>query len=106
MILIQMVVDGEDLGNSKRSKTMEKYRKIDYHYINLIQVLFTQRLFKSLPLFIHKLKPFLFYNSCLLKYVNRTFKTKYNVYDILENDIDALKARIFYVHDEYVELFV
>ena len=76
------------------------------HYINLIQVVFTQRLFKSPLLFIQKLKPFLLYNSCSLKYVNRTFKTKYNVYDILENDIDALKARIFYVHDEYVELFV
>ena len=64
------------------------------------------RLFKSPPLLIYKLKLIILYNSYLLKYVNTTFKTKYNVYDILENDIDALKARIFYVHDEYVELFV
>ena len=38
---------------------------------------------------------YVLYNSCLLKYVNTTFKTKYYVYDILKNDIDALKARIF-----------
>ena len=59
------------------------------------------RLFKSPPLLIYKLKLIILYNSYLLKYVNTTFKTKYNVYDI-----DAVEARIFYVHDEYVELFV
>ena len=54
------------------------------------------------PSFIYKKEFFINNNSVLINEIEFLILTKCNVDDFLDNDLDALIARIIYVHDEYI----
>ena len=71
------------------------------HHINLSKIKFMYRIFKFPPAFVDKNYDFIFQNSHLLKEVHDILRLTYGVDDLLSNDIDALKARVFFINNSY-----
>ena len=69
------------------------------HQLDIIKMKFTFKLFTKRPIFILKNYNYFLTNSMLLKDVTNFMFYKYDVIDFLDNDISALIARIFYVHN-------
>ena len=66
------------------------------HYINWISIRFAFRVIKSKNMLFMKLNNFFRHDSMLIRKVYKICNN-YGIKDSLNNDIDAIKARIFYV---------
>ena len=75
------------------------------HHINWDLIRFTNNVLNSENELFISLSKYLKYRSFIITKTQRILKDKYNVCDILTNDIDAIKARIFYVQNriEYLD---
>ena len=71
------------------------------HYSNWNKIKFVYKIFKEPPDFIDKNFNFMFLNSKLLNEVSAILDNVYQVHDLLSNDIDALRSRVFYIHNSY-----
>ena len=69
--------------------------------ININQVKFAHKLINCPPPFISKNIIYFRFYSELLKHTDFIMTKTYDVVDFLNNDIDALISRIYYVHDLY-----
>ena len=64
------------------------------NFKNLIQIGFTQRLFKDSPIVFIEIDTF----SNIQPYIIEICNMKYGVIDVLENYIDALRARLYFMY--------
>ena len=71
------------------------------HHLNLSKIKFIHRTFNNPPYFIKKNFYFMFLNSQLLNEAYSILKNVYKVDDLLNNDLQALKSRVCYVHNSY-----
>ena len=76
------------------------------HQVNWTKIRFIHRLFSDPPYFIKKNYHFMFLNSQLLNEVYSILDISYDVKDILTNDIDALKSRIYFIHNSYNDYLI
>ena len=60
------------------------------------------KIFKFPSNFLEKNYDFILQNAELLREVNNILKLNYDVNDLLVNDIDALKSRLFFVNNSYL----
>ena len=69
------------------------------HFINKIKIMSTLRLFSQPCHFIRKILDYLYIKSCLLKDVINILKVEYDIDSLLDNDREAMFARICYVQN-------
>ena len=69
------------------------------HLINKIKIMTTLRLFSQPCLFVRKILDYLYIKSYLLKNVMYILKTEYDIDSLLDNDKEAIFARICYVQN-------
>ena len=71
------------------------------HLVNLIRLKFAHKMMNTPGTFIYKVFRSNIDSSVLFHEIDNFMFDKYGVRDFLNNDIDALCSRIFYVHNEY-----
>ena len=69
--------------------------------INLRSVKFCHKIFRFKPFYIFKCFYYFKDNSCLYKHCDHLMMNTYGVRDFIDNDIDALIARIYFICKEY-----
>ena len=67
------------------------------HLINWKNISFAFSLMYSESLCVSRHKCFLFHDSELFKAVRRNFQINYEIINVFDNDLDAIKARIGFV---------
>ena len=72
------------------------------HILDINRIRFLYKILKYPPKFIENNFSFFINSSFLMNEIEFLIMTKYNVDNFLDNDLDALIARIFYVHDQYI----
>ena len=72
--------------------------------INDIKIQFMLRLFLKPCKFIEKLWPYLLISSVLFDEMDTILKGKYNIWDIFDNDKDAVRSRIMFVQNHEIPM--
>ena len=71
------------------------------HQLHIEKVRFIYKIFKNPPAFLNKNFNYFKYNSYFLKDVEIIFNTFYDVDDLLDNDFEAIVARVYFIHNRY-----
>ena len=71
------------------------------NYVNLLKIKFCHKIFNSPPRVISKNLSYLYLRSHILNNATKILLKCYDVPDILNNDLDALTSRVFFVNNEY-----
>ena len=75
------------------------------HQLNIERIRFIYKIFQNPPIFLKKNYNYFRQSSYFFYDVSFIIKKIYDIDDLLDNDLDAILARVIYVHNRYNDQF-